>query len=286
MSIRCSRPLFAFTRVAAVAAFAVLALSSVRAMACDGANCMDPGTESELKRFLADPHRDAARAARDRYRHPLETLKFFGLKDNMTVLEIWPSSGWWTEFLAPTLAQKGKYIAGQPAPGGEGDEGSMLSNFHKMLDSDPARFGKTQTIAFTPKGGVPDNSVDMVLTFRNLHNWMSDGNERQWIAAMYRALKPGGYLGIEEHRASSKAPQDPKARSGYVREDYAKQLFESQGFKLVSESEVNSNRKDTKDYPGGVWTLPPTYAEGAKDRAKYAAIGESDRFTLLFQKPK
>lgn len=274
-----------FTILAAITAL-VLGAGATSAMACDGANCMDSATEAKLKQSLADPHRNPKNAARDKYRHPLETLKFFGLKENMTVLEIWPSGGWWTEFLAPTLGEKGLYISGQPAPGGEGDEGSMLKNFHALLAGDPARFGKVKDASFTTQGGVPDGSVDLVLTFRNLHNWMSDGQERQWVAAMFRALKPGGYLGIEEHRASTKTPQDPKAANGYVREDFARQLFESQGFKLVSESEVNSNSKDTKDYPGGVWTLPPSFAEGAKDHAKYAAIGESDRFTLLFQKPK
>jgi len=268
-------------RIAALAAFAVFAMAALRAMACDGANCTDSATEAQLRRFVSDPHRNAANAARDRYRHPVETLKFFGLKQDMTVLEIWPAAGWWTEFLAPTLEQKGRYIAGQVSSSGEGSDA-----FHKLLSSDAARFGKVQEVVFTPSGGVPEASVDLVLTFRNLHNWMADGQERQWIAAMFHVLKPGGYLGIEEHRASDRAPQDPKARSGYVREDFARRLFEAQGFKFVAESEVNSNPKDTKDYPGGVWTLPPTFAAGDKDRAKYAAIGESDRFTLLFQKPK
>jgi len=269
-------------RFSLLIAVAALMFASVPTMACDGANCMDATTEAQLKNALAHANRNPKNAARDEYRHPLETLKFFGLKNDMKVLEVWPASGWWTEFLAPVLAQKGQYIAGQPAPVGAGGEGSKA--FMSLLASDPPRYGKAKVAVFGPQGGVTPGSVDLVLTFRNLHNWMADGNAPQWIAAMHRALRTGGYLGIEEHRASDKTSQDPKAASGYVREDFAIQLIESQGFKLVSKSEVNANPKDTKDYPGGVWTLPPNFAEGAKDREKYTAIGESDRFTLLFQK--
>jgi predicted methyltransferase len=269
-----------FSLLIAVTAFLLTSMPTMAA--CDGANCMDAATEAQLKKELADARRKPENAARDQYRHPLETLKFFGLKNDMTVLEVAPGGGWWTEFLAPVFAQKGQYIAGHPAPPRAGSEGS--SAFSSLLASDPSRYGKTKVVVFNAQGGVPPGSVDLVLTFRNLHNWMGNGNAPQLIAAMHRALRTGGHLGIEEHRASGKTAQDPKAESGYVREDFAIQLIESQGFKLVSKSEVNANPKDTKDYPGGVWTLPPSFAEGAKDREKYSAIGESDRFTLLFQK--
>ncbi len=133
---------------------------------------------------------------------------------------------------------------------------------------------------------VPAGTLDMAVTFRNLHNFMGDGDASQTFATLYRALKPGGLLGVVDHRGNKDVPQDPKAKSGYVNEDFAIKLIEAQGFRLVGTSQVNDNPKDTKDYPEGVWTLPPTYTLGDKDRAKYAAIGESDRFTLLFQKPR
>jgi predicted methyltransferase len=241
---------------------------------------MDAATEAKLKTELAGPQRSEANKVRDKYRHPLETLKFFGLKSDMAVMEIWPGGGWWTEFLAPTLADKGRYVAADTA-GGEG-----TSEFKAKVASNPALYGKAEVGVFNGKSEpVKPGTMDMVLTFRNLHNWMGMGNAKAMLDSMYASLKPGGYLGIEEHRAPTTAEQDPKARSGYVREDYAIKLIEASGFKLVSKSDVNANPKDTKDYPKGVWTLPPNYAEGAKDKDKYTAIGESDRFTLLFQKP-
>ncbi len=213
---------------------------------------MDAATESKLKTLLAGPQRAPANKARDAYRHPLETLKFVGLKQDMAVLEVAPGGGWWKEFLEPLLADKGKYVGANLKPNVQ---------------------------------PVPPGSMDLVLTFRNIHNWMSDNTAKGVFDVMYASLKPGGYLGVEEHRAPTSKEQDPQAVMGYVREDYAIKLIESAGFKLVSRSEVNANPKDTKDYPKGVWTLPPNYAEGEKDKAKYTAIGESDRFTLLFQKP-
>jgi predicted methyltransferase len=143
-------------------------------------------------------------------------------------------------------------------------------------------------VTFPTDGGdaVPPGSVDMVVTFRNIHNWMSQERAAQAFATMYRALRPGGVLGVVEHRGNPALPQDPHAKSGYVTEDYAIKLIEAQGFRLVAKSEVNANPQDTKDYEQGVWTLPPTYRLGDKDRDKYAAIGESDRFTLRFVKPR
>lgn len=248
------------------------------AFAAEGPNSMDAATEAKLKGALAGPQRAAENRARDPYRHPLETLKFFGLKDTMTVMEIWPGGGWWTEILAPVMAEKGRYIAAQPSAK---SAGTLQQKYAK----DAANFGKMQVIAF-PETSAPAGSVDMVLTFRNMHNWMGSGSEKKMFDAMYAALKPGGYLAIKEHRAPATVPQDPKAASGYVREDFAIKTIESSGFKFVSKSEINANPKDTKNYPKGVWTLPPNYAEGETDKAKYAAIGESDRFTMLFQKPK
>jgi len=262
---------------AAAAAFSVMLVVG-SAAAAEGPNSMDAATETKLKSLLAGPQRSAENKARDAFRRPLETLKFMGLKQDMTVMEIWPGGGWWSEFLAPLLADKGKYIAAQ-------SNAKAVASLQARAAKDGVNFGKMQVITF-PEGGAPAGSVDMILTFRNMHNWMARGQEKQMFDAMYAALKPGGYLGIKEHRAATNTPQDPKAGSGYVREDFAIKTIESAGFKLVSKSEVNANPKDTKDYPSGVWTLPPNYADGDKDRAKYTAIGESDRFTMLFQKPE
>jgi predicted methyltransferase len=262
---------------AAAAAFTLILVTG-GASAAEGPNSMDAATEAKLKTALAGAQRGEANKARDGFRRPLETLKFAGLKDNMAVMEIYPGGGWWTEILAPVLAEKGKYIAAQP-------NAKAVASLQEKGAKDAASFGKMQVIAF-PETNVPAGSVDMVLTFRNLHNWMGRGTEKQMFDAMFAALKPGGYLAIKEHRAPTTAPQDPKAASGYVREDFAIKTVESSGFKLVEKSEINANPKDTKNYPKGVWTLPPNYAEGETDKAKYAAIGESDRFTMLFQKPK
>jgi predicted methyltransferase len=269
-----------------IGAVAIAATMSMPALAANPA--MDAATEAKLKTLLAGPQRSDANKARDQYRHPLETLKFFGLKQDMAVMEIWPGGGWWTEFLAPLVAEKGRYVAAHFDPTAPGDYyKKALASFQGKLDQDKANYGKVELTAISAGKTEPvkPGSMDMVLTFRNLHNWMGNDSAKAMIDAMYASLKPGGYLGVEEHRAATTAPQDPKAASGYVRQDHAIKMFEAAGFKLVATSEVNANAKDTKDYPGGVWTLPPSFREGEKDRAKYASIGESDRMTLLFQKP-
>ncbi len=251
---------------------------------------MSATDETKLKSVIAGDQRQESNSARDQYRHPFEVLKFFGLSDDMAVMEIWPGGGWWTEVLAPFLSENGRYVAAHfPAEGGPAYYGRSLNSFKEMLAGSPENYGKVEVISLGPDGklseSVEPNSMDLVLTFRNIHNWMSGDSQQAMFAMMFDTVKPGGYLGVVEHRASTDEPQDPKAKSGYVREDYAINLAESAGFKLVAKSEVNANAKDTKDYAGGVWTLPPSLREGDKDRAKYSAIGESDRFTLLFQKP-
>ena len=253
--------------------------------------CATPVTRVEtagvIDAILASPTRPAADRARDAYRHPKQTLLFFGLRPGMTVAEISPGIGWYTQVLAPLLRDKGKLIAVVDAPGNPGVDRERAA-FRAVLDSAPERFDRVETVDFTPGGApfVAAGSVDMVVTFRNIHNWMEGGQAEAAFAAFYRALKPGGVLGVEEHRGNATVAQDPKARSGYVNQAYAVKLIEAAGFRLVGVSEINANPKDTKDYPRGVWTLPPSYAEGDKDRAKYAAIGESDRFTLKFVKPR
>lgn len=256
------------------------------------AGCAMPSTRQAtaqaLDNILADPHRPEADRARDRYRHPKDTLLFFGIRPEMAVLEVWPEPGWYTDVIAPLVRDRGKYYGAvmQADPASQ-YVSARLEAYRNKLASDPTLYGSASIVTFPADGSdvVPPGSVDMVVTFRNLHNWMARGTAPQVFAKIFKALKPGGVLGVTDHRGNPAIPQDPKAKSGYVNEEYAIQLIEAQGFKLVGSSEVNTNPKDTKDYEQGVWTLPPTYRLGDKDREKYAAIGESDRFTLKFVKP-
>jgi predicted methyltransferase len=245
-------------------------------------------TAQALDRILAGGQRSEEDRARDRYRHPKATLLFFGIRPEMSVLEVWPEPGWYTEVLAPLLQDKGRYYAGVIAPDPKSQYVTRrLDDFRQKLAARPEIYGRVTVVSFALDGSdaVPPGTLDMVLTFRNLHNWMARDQVAAAFATMYRALKPGGVLGVVEHRGNPAVPQDPKAKSGYVNEDYAIKLIEAQGFRLEASSQVNANPKDTKDYQQGVWTLPPTYRLGDKDRDKYAAIGESDRFTLKFVKP-
>jgi predicted methyltransferase len=250
----------------------------------------DAATIAALEKTLSGDHRSAANRARDAYRHPKETLTFFGLRQDMTVMEVWPGGGgWYTEVLAPVLRDHGRHIAASWDP--KTDSKYTLDNLKAYADklaSRPDLYNKATVTALQYPNElkpVPDGSVDMVLTFRNLHNWISREAAEPMLAAMFRALKPGGILGMVEHRASDSLPQDPRAKSGYVREDYAIALAKAAGFELIGRSNVNANPKDTKDHPEGVWSLPPSFREGDVNRERYAAIGESDRFTLRFRKP-
>jgi predicted methyltransferase len=245
-------------------------------------------TAAALDGILAGSQRSDANRERDQYRHPKATLLFFGIRPEMSVLEVWPEPGWYTEILAPLLRAKGKYYAAViAAVPGNVHITERLDDFRQKLASRPDLYDRVSVVSFPLDGSdvVPPGTLDMVVTFRNIHNWMARDAAAQAFATMYRALKPGGVLGVTEHRGNPAVPQDPKAKSGYVNEDYAIKLIEAQGFRLVGKSEINANPKDTKDYEQGVWTLPPTYRLGAKDHDKYAAIGESDRFTLKFVKP-
>ena len=244
--------------------------------------------DAELAKAIASPHRSANFVERDKYRKPQEELEFFGIKPTLTVVEISPGGGYWTEILAPYLHDKGTlYIAISP-PSASERAAKYYDGWKKKIEDQPAVYGK---VKLGELGGgsfniAPEGSADLVLTFRNVHNWMSMGIADQVFAAFFKALKPGGVLGIEEHRASNDQPQDPKAANGYVREDFTIALAEKAGFKFAGKSEILSNPKDTKDWPRGVWTLPPTLALGDQDREKYIAIGEADNFVLKFTKPK
>jgi len=244
------------------------------------------GVDPALADAIASKARSAKFVARDAARHPAEELTFFRIKPTMTVVELWPGGGYWTEILAPYLAAHGTYyaaIAGAADP----EENASAKKWREMVAAQGARYGTVHVTQFDKQRlePAPAGSADLIVTFRNLHNWYGDGYADPAIAACFKALKPGGLLGIEDHRGRTDRPQDPKAESGYLRQDVVVKLVEKAGFKLVGTSEINANPKDTKDYPGGVWTLPPTLSEGDKDRAKYMAIGEADNFVLLFQKP-
>jgi predicted methyltransferase len=258
--------------------------------ACAATGTSRLGTAQALDRVLAGDYRSQANRQRDVYRHPKETLLFFGVRPESTVVEVWPgSAGWYTEIIAPLVRAEGKYYAAQFQPDPKSKYiTDNLKAFNDKLASRPDLYRKVIVTSLGPTAFdiAPPGTADIVVTFRNLHNWMARGYAPQAIAAMYRALKPGGVLGVVEHRGNPAVPQDPQAKSGYVNEEYAIRMIEEAGFKLVAKSEINANPRDTKDYEQGVWTLPPTFRLGDKDRERYTTIGESDRFTLKFEKPK
>jgi predicted methyltransferase len=261
------------------------AAAVVAAFGC--ASAATAAVDAALATAVASPGRSPNAVARDAARHPIEELTFFGLSPHMTVVELWPGGGYWTDILGPYLAGGGHYYVALPAPG-NAEEDAGVTRFRARIAAQKDRLG---TIHFTALGPgqfeiAPPGSADLILTFRNLHNWMGAGYANEALAACFKALKPGGILGIEAHRGRTDVPQDPKATSGYVRQDYATALAKQAGFVLVGSSEIDANPRDTKDYPDGVWTLPPTLTLGEKDRAKYVAIGEADNFVLKFQKPK
>ena len=219
---------------------------------------------------------------RDQYRHPLETLAFFDVQPHMSVIEISPSGGWYTEILAPYLAAKGTYIISEPPADPNGYTKARV----EWMKNNPQIAARTRITPFQPPLLVEiaeENSVDRVLTFRNVHNWPGDEGKQAAFNGFFKALKPGGILGVVEHRASTKIKYDEK--SGYMLEADVIKFAEKAGFKLLGKSEVNANPKDTTKHPEGVWTLPPRLRLGDKDKAKYLAIGESDRMTLKFVKP-
>ncbi|KYG66306.1 methyltransferase [Bdellovibrio bacteriovorus] len=268
---------------------ALLSLVGIALAACSSKPTQAPAPAhgpfpSTISEALNSHFRTAGNEKRDQYRHPAETLEFFGLKPDMTVVEISPGAGWYAEILAPYLSTQGKYIAAAVPV-------SVYAGGQKFLDwtkSHPELESKITVVDFAPPKMVSigeDNSADMVLTFRNVHNWTSSGGEKEAFKAFFKVLKPGGVLGVVEHRAGKNQKQDKKYKSGYVPEKEVIRMAEKAGFKLVAKSEINANPKDTKNYPKGVWTLPPSYAEGDKNRERYAEIGESDRMTLKFMKP-
>jgi predicted methyltransferase len=256
--------------------------------------------DTVLDEVIAGDWRSAEDRARDPARHPAESLEFWGLKPGMHVLEVQPGGGWWTQILAPYAVRTGGTFA---ITGPDLDDPQLSADARKAREAAAAefaahadRYGKVDIVNWGPRAApLPAAQYDLVLVSRSFHGWMDGkGSEQTYLAKLYAALKPGGILAIEQHRGNP-GEQDPAADSGYVTEAYVIEQAEKAGFELDARSEINANPKDTKDHPFGVWTLPPTHMNapyGAKeppdpnfDRAKYDAIGESDRMTLKFVKP-
>lgn len=277
------------------AAFAFLALAA----ACGDRSGADPeppapvvekDAESLLDEAIGSAARPAADRARDVWRRPKETLRFFGVEPTMTVVEVWPGGGWYARIIAPYLhAGGGEYRAALPDAAAGRNAAEALERFRDEF-SDASRFGTVRTTTIERAAEVGD--ADVVLTFRNVHNWIAAGSAERAFEAFYAALKPGGILGVVDHRADEDASDN--VASGYVKESAVKALAAAAGFEFVAGAEINANPADTKDHPFGVWTLAPTRRSSASpgqtdpnfDRAKYDAIGESDRMTLKFVKPR
>jgi predicted methyltransferase len=266
---------------------AVVAAALLSAGGCatlSEADLATQGSYAALSAAVANPQRTPANTARDQYRHPLETLSFFGVEPNHTVVEIWPGGGWYTEILAPYLATSGTYYAAVPA-------GRAAERFQTFIASNPSAYGKVRIATFPMSEGgtpVPAGTADVVLTFRNVHNWMMGDKPfaEDAFRQAYALLKPGGVLGVVDHRLPETADTARERSSGYLKVSTVRRLAEGAGFRFAGASEVNANPKDTADWPEGVWTLPPTLRLKDKDREKYLAIGESDRMTLKFVKPR
>jgi predicted methyltransferase len=249
------------------------------------------GFSADIQSILQHPDRDAGNQLRDKYRNPAQTLSFFGISPDMTVIEIWPGRGWYTEVLAPWINQGGgQFIAaGFPKGTGPAWRQKMQSEYELWLDRYPDRFKNVDVVEFGPPDDWrlgPENSADTVLTFRNVHNWVKGDYAEKVFDAMFAVLKPGGLLGLTDHRANAGMDMETMQASGYLTEQTVIQLAQNAGFVLEDKSDINSNPKDTKNYPAGVWTLPPTLRLGEENRQKYLDIGESDRMTLRFRKPR
>ncbi|RMV78230.1 hypothetical protein ALP05_02906 [Pseudomonas caricapapayae] len=244
-------------------------------------------SDEQYATVLKGPWRAKENSARDTYRHPQQTLQFFGVRADQTVIEITPGGGWYSEILAPLLKDRGHYIAALQAPSSHESSKQAADHLKKKFQADPARYANAGFVEFDPQKpvfGAPD-SADQVLTFRNVHNWIEADDARQMFTGLFDVLKPGGVLGVVDHRGNEGADLQSIKQSGYLPTAYVVKLATEAGFELQAQSEINANRKDTKDYEAGVWTLPPALKLGDKERARYLAIGESDRFTLRFVKP-
>ncbi len=247
------------------------------------------GIDAELTTALAGSVRTDAERARDVYRHPRETLELFGLRDNMHVVELWAPGGFYTAILAPVVRDHGHLAVTMFDPNGDPKAWQTQESkpYAERLDKSPDVFGMVERIVMKPPAYAfgPDGDADLVVTFRNVHNWMPEAEATKIFAAAFKALKPGGVFGVVDHRGKPGMTDKQVDDSGYIPEEMVIGMATKVGFELAEKSEVNANPKDTKDYAKGVWALPPSFANKDVDHAKYAAIGESDRMTLKFVKP-
>lgn len=245
-----------------------------------------------IAKAMAGEHRSEANVARNVYRHPVETLEFFGLDDGMSVMEIWPGGGWYTEVLAPAVRGHGTFVIATWDPAVEGQAEyrySLPKKMQQTFAANPEIYDQVETVYFSPPESASlgeADSMDMVLTFRNTHGWVNAGQAQDIYNEFARVLKPGGVLGVVQHRAAAGTDPAETAKMGYVSEDAVKAFATNAGLVFEASSEVNANPKDTRDHPKGVWTLPPSLSLGDEDKEKYLAIGESDRMTLRFRKPR
>jgi predicted methyltransferase len=254
-----------------------------------------PKASNALAEAIAGEWRTPQDKARDAFRHPAESLEFWGLKPGMTVVEFWPGAGWYTDIIAPYLKATGGKLYAANLEETDTVSTQVVGAYRRKLDEKKRIYGDVEVTAFGPTSGpaAPARTADLALFLRNIHNWMAAGTVDKAFRDAFAALKPGGLLGVEEHRANAGTVQDALAADGYVQQDYVIQLAKEAGFVLDAASEINANPKDTKDHPFGVWTLPPTRLSATRgkpaaegfDHAKYDAIGESDRMTLRFRKP-
>ena len=240
---------------------------------------------STIENAVINDERSAKNIVRDKYRHPIETLKFFQIKSNMTVIELSPGNGWYTEILTKYLYKEGKLIAAAYNPSVSDYAKRSREAYEKKLKS-KISYNKVEVVDLFSKLS-DDATIDAVLTFRNIHNWIDEDtkNLRKIFEQSYSALKPGGIFGVVEHRAKPETSLEDMRKSGYVTEELTINLAKEVGFILSAKSNINANIKDTKDHPAGVWSLPPTLYLKDKNREKFIEIGETDRMTLLFRKP-
>lgn len=273
-----------------IGAFLMLSTGFIQAQTAVAPPALEPGQQAQIRKAVGSPVRSISNVMRDAARNPEATLSFFAIEPQHTVIEVWPGGGWYTEILAPLLHDEGKLIAAHFSPDSRsGYQRQSLEKFKAKLADEPEVYDRVElsVLDYDPDRQLAaPASADRVLVFRNVHNWLADGREQaaQVFAKMYSALKPGGMLGLVEHRARIGTDLEAMVKSGYVTEELVIELAEEAGFTLLSRSPVNQNAQDTTQHPEGVWTLPPTLRLGDQDRAQYLAIGESDRMTLLFVK--
>lgn len=263
---------------------------AILSIAASVISCQSSAPTSSMQAAIGATSRTPAFVPRDQYRHPQETLSFFGVSPTQTVVEIWPGAGgWYTEILAPLLREQGTLYAAQFPPDTDiGFYSRSLAQFKEKMASDPQAYSQVKISYLYPPAHTeiaPALSADTVLTFRNVHNWAKAGKTAQYFAAFFAALKPGGTLGIVEHRAMPGTPLEKQIKSGYMTEEFVIRHAQLAGFVFDARSDINANRKDQHDHPAGVWTLPPSLRLGDDNRERYLAIGESDRMTLRFKKP-